>query len=138
MEKYHKIRVFIKVHKVGKSFGTFTCMTTGEDKKKVGFFASGTFDKSCSLHHITLEAIKAYLADVHYDQDTKYTIAFYTDCDEAAYEWTNEYLKEGKLSSSTKDQDLFAEIINLANRKKLKIGIYGNDSVLSSMKKVIK
>ena len=138
MEKHHKIRVFIKVHKVGKSFGTFTCMTTGEDKKKVGVFASGTFDRSCSLHRVTLEAIKTYLADVGYNQDVKYTIAFYTDCDEAAYEWNIEYLKEGAFSTSTKDLDLFNEIINLANRKKLKIGIYGNDSVLSSMKKVIK
>ena len=134
----NRIRVFIKIHKSGKSFDAFSCIVLGNNGKSTMISAGGLAESGLSRHRITLEAIRRFLMNVdETDPGTEYRLVFYADNDEIAYEWSSEYLKEGTFADSTEDQDLYRAIIKILNKKHLSMEVIGKDNVLSSMKNVI-
>ena len=134
----NRIRVFIKTHRTGRSFDAFSCIVLGNNGKSAVISAEGLSDSDLSRHRITLEAIRRFLTNIDdSERNGEFRLVFYADNDEIAYEWNNEYLKEGSFAGSTEDQDLYKAIIKILNRKHLSMEVIGKDNVLSSMKNVI-
>ena len=133
-----KIRIFIKIHRTGKSYDAFSCVVMGENGRKGRIFETGLADAGMSRHRITLEAIHRFILNIKELKDCEgYRLVFYADNDEIAYEWNKEYLTEGSFSESTEDLDLYSLIIKQLKRKNLNMEVIGKDSFLSSMKNVV-
>lgn len=133
-----RIRVFIKIHRIGRSFDAFSCIILGSNGKSAVMSTKGLSESCISRHRIVLEAIRYFLEDIDGPySDSGFRLVFYADNDEIAYEWTNEYLKEGVFADSTEDQDLYYAIIRLLDRKRLSMEVIGKDNILSLISKVI-
>lgn len=127
------------MEKVNNSRLTFTCITFGQNGMSSSFFSMTAFDKKTSRHRILLEAIRSYLSNIEpLKHEGTYVLVFYTGNDEIAYEWHQEYLKEGSFASSTQDISLYEEIVRLLDRINVEMEVIGKNNVLNSVGKVFR
>lgn len=60
-------------------------------------------------------------------------ITVYTNCEEVAFEWREEYRKDRTFCKSTADQDAWKRIIDYAEGKNIILDIKGQDSTLTAL-----
>lgn len=60
-------------------------------------------------------------------------IQFYSKCDSIAFEWMIEFAEDGDFSSQTRDIDLWRYIRNTVDQNRIRLQIFGTDSVLTGM-----
>ena len=59
-------------------------------------------------------------------------ITVYTNCEEIAFEWREEYRKDHVFCKSTEDQDLWRRLINYVEGKHIRFDIKGSESALTA------
>ena len=63
----------------------------------------------------------------------KAQITVYTSCEEAAFEWREEYKKDHTFCKSTADQDAWKRIVNYTEGTNIILDIKGQDSPLTAL-----
>ena len=60
-------------------------------------------------------------------------IQFYSKCDSIVFEWMTELAEDGDFSSQTGDIDLWRCIKNTVDQNRIRLQIFGTESVLTGM-----
>lgn len=84
-------------------------------------------------HRLILEALKDSLKN---ECNLGDEITFYSGSDLILYEWEKEYKEKKEFDETTRHLESWNEILNLVKRKKIKLVIKGENSVLSAINKL--
>ena len=138
MNTSNRIRIFIKVKRSGKFSYLFSCVTLGLNKTSSTLYSEVSYNRITTMHRILLDAVDRYLSFVEpVDPELNCILTFYTGSDEIAYEWNNEYIKEGSFGKDTQDIDLYSRIIRKKDMIGVAVDFVGNNNIFSSIRKVV-
>lgn len=93
-------------------------------------------DKATMLRTANLLALKQMIKALMDTTDDKVILYFYATDDTVAFEYNNEYLKEGEFKGQSKQIREWKNIIKLLDDSNIKLHIKESNSCLSGMNKL--
>lgn len=86
----------------------------------------------CTKHEIILTALFDALRKFNRND----TAIFYPNDDLVAFEWENDFKKDGMFTSKTQDLDLWDKIVVIVKLKNIDLTIKNSDDILSALGKL--